>query len=244
MPSDEKRERDFTSLDAVRGTSATASQIEYFVRRGLIRPKRDARRRGMSRTFSLLDIVEIELASRLNRFRIPTPLIGDALFEFRWHHRVSVALYLSQPPGQIEVFKVGAHAPLIGHPLEVFSPAQQEAVRRLWVDVANRRSKKNARDVASTLFDVDGGMPSDVQKVYLTHAFNWRMHCHSRECRKPFIGLFVFPEGNHAMVADEPIDLDEAVTDEAVVVNLGAVLTAVEDRLKLFDVMDELFRAE
>jgi DNA-binding transcriptional MerR regulator len=66
----------YTSEDTARLTGAKAPQIEHLVRTGVVRPEREALRRGISRGYSLQNLAEIAIAARLLGVGLPVRAIA------------------------------------------------------------------------------------------------------------------------------------------------------------------------
>lgn len=60
-------------------TGATPSQLEHWSRTGLIQPQVPSGGTGRHRAFSLVNLIEIAIAVRLNRFRLPIAVIRVAV---------------------------------------------------------------------------------------------------------------------------------------------------------------------
>lgn len=68
---------------AVSLTGPTPSQLEYFVRQGLIVPAQPASRRGVSRRYDLKNLIEMAVATEMLASGLPVGEIGRALAELR-----------------------------------------------------------------------------------------------------------------------------------------------------------------
>ena len=72
-------------------TGASATQIEHFVRSGVVRPAEEAPRRGMSRGFNLRNLIEIALAAELLSCGVAVreiPIIFQLTLRKHWKTRV------------------------------------------------------------------------------------------------------------------------------------------------------------
>lgn len=72
-------ESTYSAEDVARFTGATLSQVEHLVKSGVILPVAEAPRRGVSRRFSLLNLVEIKLALRLISMGMPVRTARDVI---------------------------------------------------------------------------------------------------------------------------------------------------------------------
>ena len=79
--------RTYTSDEASVLTSAKPAQIEHLVRTGAVRPAQEARRRGMSRGYSLNNLAEITIAAQLVEMGMPVRAAGLVIERVRgaWH---------------------------------------------------------------------------------------------------------------------------------------------------------------
>lgn len=106
----------YTVADALVLTSATESNLIHWTHIGTIKAAIPSAGRGYPQRFSPFNIIEIELAAVINRFKVPTRTIEGALSVFRSFHQGAVAInelqmgtdVLVDPP-HLQLFKDSDH---------------------------------------------------------------------------------------------------------------------------------------
>ncbi len=236
-------------------TGAKRSQVEYWVRKGVIVPDLvEADGAGKYRAFSLLNLVEFALAVRLNRLGTPVNLIASAVLRFREFHSVSEAICRRMTSGQVD-FAVARGASDTGS--STFSAEQRAAFNeasadaRLRRDAFGRASKESfprrSREYYLKHIAAQEIRASE-QRSTLVRALNWRMFCKNQESRRAmseagvFFGVFVFEGEMDAQVVDETSTLRQLVIDAAVVVTFERLLNVLENRANVWGLLDGLFQ--
>jgi hypothetical protein len=207
----------FSFADVVKFTNATRSNLIHWTNIGIIKPDvEDTAGPGYPRRFSALNLIEVQLAWTVNRFRVPVPTIGQAVRALRDHHEMCAAVWS------------------VGHPVggrESLSDDEREAVKRAQVREFLRRDRiagaEGARSAKYSARVVEKNEGAEIfseqnQRLILHHAEAWREFTRAPFSR--FYGLFVFPDDGWATVADEPLNLGETIEHVAIVVNLAPVV--------------------
>lgn len=217
--------------EVVELTTATRSNLIHWTNIGIIKPGiGDTAGPGYPRRFSLWNLAEVELCAAVNRFRVPVTLVGQALEALRQFHRRKVA--------------VSDNGPLTGPELtQQQANALAEALRLEFLERDERLGMSSPRDryrsvVAETM--ASGG-PTDITRA-VADAAAWMRFRSDRAFREErFCAAVVTPvvptyaKGEvlteHAnVIADweRVIDLNWAVSWEAIVINLGTIFNRVE----------------
>ena len=208
----------YTTADLLRLTTATKGELIHWGAIRLIQPDiQDTKGSGHHKRFSALNVVEVEIAAALNKFQIPTALIGRGLDEFRMFHQTSVALWRT--------------GPLDG---ERWTNAQCAAFAYAWCQSWRhryRRARGKYPSAAAAKSVLEQPPPDDgIQRDSLQMAARWvRILSEPLYQGQHFFGLFVNPLEDEAVIADEPLNLSDTMTYAVVVVNLGAVIAALQD---------------
>jgi hypothetical protein len=75
-------------------TDATRAMVAHWADLGVVKADlEDTAGSGYHRRFSTLNLIEVQLGSVINRFRVPTDVIRGAVWAFRRFHENAVALY-------------------------------------------------------------------------------------------------------------------------------------------------------
>jgi DNA-binding transcriptional MerR regulator len=240
-------------------TGAKRSQVEYWVRKGVIVPDVVAADgAGKYRAFSLLNLVDFALAVRLNRLSIPVKLIASAVLRFREFHRECEAIYRLMAPAQVEWAAArGTSVAPATSVAPVFTAEQRAALHEAFADACLRRdafgrASKASFPRRSREYYVKHAMAREIsaseQRLTLLRAMNWRMFCKNQETRRAmseagtFFGVFVFEGEMDAQVVDETSSLRELVVDAAVVVTFERLLNVLENRANVLGLLDGLFQ--
>ena len=234
-------------------TGANRSQVEYWVRKGVIVPDAVAADgTGNYRGFSLLNLVEFGLAVRLNLLGIPVRLIASAVLRFREFHTECEVIHRLMTPAQVEwAIAPGSSA------APVFTAEERAALNEAFADASLRRdafgrASKESLPRRSREYYLKHAMTREIsiseQRSRLRRAMNWRMFCKNQETRRAmseagtFFGVFVYEGEMDAQVVDETSSLRELVVDAAVVVTFERLLNLLENRANVWGVLDGLFR--
>ena len=84
----------FSFGEVLKWTSATRSNLIHWTNTKIIKPDvEDTAGPGYPRRFSRLNLLEVELAASVNRFRVPVTLIGQAVRSLRDFHELAATLW-------------------------------------------------------------------------------------------------------------------------------------------------------
>lgn len=206
------------------GSGVSRSNLIHWTNIGIIKPDfADTAGPGYPRRFSPLNFAEVQIASHLNDFRLPTAVIRDAVYSFRYFHEMCVAIVPSRS--------------MPGERIATLNDAQRQAVNQVLAREFIRRDErviafKNLKAKASTptraLRAVQGNPLSPeeetdaIERAYRWHDFLWGSQEH-------FHGLFVQPsekiEEINVGVLSDPVDLKHAIEFCSIVVNLGPIVS-------------------
>ena len=224
-------EAGFTFGDLVRFTDATKTNLIHWTTIRLIRPDvEDGKGTGHHKRYSVINMVEVQLAAAMNRLHIPTAVMRQGLRAFRDHHDLSTTIYEAEAvqPAQ-----------------QVLTTAQQQAVIESYMRAFIRRDEAAVATTSKKLLakaranlereqrDGDGVFSVDHQRLMLYHAGQWRRFLVDTAFRAShFYGLFVFPDDGDATVGDEPLSLHETVTEPAILIPLAPVIGYIDDVIR------------
>jgi DNA-binding transcriptional MerR regulator len=235
-------------------TGAKRSQVEYWVRKGVIVPDVvEADGAGKYRAFGLLNLVEFALAVRLNRLAVPVNLIASAVLRFREFHSTCEAIHRHVSSAQLDLALARGASDTSS---QRFTPEQRAAFNEAFADECLRRdafgrTSKESIPRRSREYYVKHiaaqAISASEQRSTLVRALNWRMFCKNQESRRAmseagvFFGVFIFEGEMDAQVVDETSSLRELVVDAAVVVTFERLMNALENRANVRGLLDGLF---
>ena len=210
----------YSPAEALQWTNATKAQLAHWLDRRIIIPDiADTTGRGVHRRLSPLNLIEIQLATMMNEFRIPIAGIADGVWGLRDHHELCKAV---RSAGPVEPTQ------------KILTPEQRRAVELAYVQAFQRRdarfgkrsTPKQMATYAKAVKDSADIFSDDNQRLILHHAFAWYRFTREPAFRdNHFYGLFVFPDEEHTTIADEPLDLKTTIEFAAIVINLGPVVS-------------------
>ena len=222
----------YSFSDVLARTSATKSNLLHWANIKIITPAvEDTAGSGYPRRFSLENLVEVELCAAVNQFRVPATLIADAAQTFRQFHRRNLALTEHGPTDS-----------------DTFTPAQRDAyLAALTAEATSPDRKKKGLAVrrpdmgrlAAVLLEAISN--EKAQRHALKDAAGWERYRRDQAFRKRyFCGLFVLPMrmapdrapvGETSFIWQDwtaPAEMNWLVSYDAIVINLGRVLTRIE----------------
>lgn len=202
--------------DVVKWTDATRSNLIHWTNIRIIVPDlEDTAGPGYPRRFSTLNVLEVQLAAEMNRFRLPAALIGDTVWSFRSFHELAM----------------GLHPLLRGQ--HRLTPEQRTAVERAYLRSVVRRDERHGMKVTKKQIAAYTDSFKNDAKLFnpeseaemLHHAESWhRFMTDAAYRRQHFYGVFVYPDDEDARIIDEPINVREALGVSTIVLDLGKVI--------------------
>ena len=198
-------------------TDATRSNLIHWTNTNIIRAEiEDTDGRGYPRRFSPFNVIEVQLASAINKFRVPVETIRGALSIFKVFHTHALAIH-----------EVTVKAPLATEPahLALFqSDESRRAVARsyLWNTRNSTETLETTVQKARALGEVWASVRSGPFVRGMTDP-SWQH----------FLALFIDPDTSAIVVLDPtPTELHNAVGGSAIVIDLVSVVFQVGQHCK------------
>lgn len=203
--------------DVLALTSASKSNLLHWSNIGIITPAiEDIGGKGYPRRYSPLNVIEVELCTFVNQFRVPAEVIRGVANVFRDFHYSAVALHeeveqaplLVMPP-HLALFKSATH--------------RQTTAKSFWLSQfphhPTEEDMHRAADYAKAMAR---------QWAYLRTGPRVRGISDSEN--QHFLGLFIGDE--YAVVALDPPDVGKLVYGSAIVIDLSTVVFRVGERCR------------
>jgi hypothetical protein len=215
----------YSFADVLVLTAATRSNLIHWTNIGIIKPDlADTKGPGHPRRFSTFNLIEIQVAAAINRFRVPAEVIRGAANVFRAFHLGAVALYEethSVPFGESagKVITVGVDgSEMPGRVGRFATSRQRETHARMF-----QTSDPNASGVADIWYAVRTSRVIAGQPItkHPDETFSKLRH---------FIGLFITEDA--AAVAIDPPTLSVYVDGSAIVIDLVDAVWRVGERFR------------
>lgn len=219
----------YSFADVLVLTSATRSNLIHWTNIGAIKAAiEDTAGPGYPRRFSALNVIEVELAASLNRFRVPVETITGALNVFRAFHRGAVAV----------------HAEATNAPLVPDRPGGA-----LFGSLEQRRRAAEAF-IRNEAFRIDSPLPQAMEVAAVRakemgeiwgefRRGSWIRGVPDPTFQDRFLGLFVGEA--FAAVELDPKNLRLVIEGSAIVIDLLAVVFSVGQRCGLNGVVLDAF---
>lgn len=205
----------YSTADILRITTATKAHLIHWGAIKLIPADvQETSGSGHHRRFSALNVLEIEVASALNRLQIPTSLIARGLNYLRLFHEQCVALWSSDPSLENTVW----------------TPEQTRGFEAALLRSVMRQPGQKKKPAYYTRKWRSRGFSAEEQRQAVEMASRWRAFLVSYDYKyQHFFGLFINPQADDAYIVEEPFKLTETIPYAVAVINLGAVLVSLHD---------------